>query len=110
MVTFDASVIASFAEALYKQAAAIVIRYTISGIILGAAGGYFGGGQNNYTAMCILAAIAGAIGWNIGTSRAFILKLQAQIALCQLKIEANTSSCAFALAAMQRSTGSKGGT
>jgi len=107
MATYDASIIATFADALYKEAAAIVIRYTIGGIVLGAAGGYFGGGRDGTTAGIVAAAIAGAIGWSIGRSKAFSLKLQAQTALCQMKIETNTSSCAFALAAAQRSEQSK---
>lgn len=36
------------------------------------------------------AVVAGLIGYAIGTEKAFQLKLQAQTALCQVKIEENT--------------------
>jgi hypothetical protein len=38
------------------------------------------------------ALIVGLLGFWIGWNKAFILKLQAQMALCQAKIEENTST------------------
>ena len=102
MVTYDSAIIMSFADALYKEAAVIVTKYTIGGIVVGAGLGYMGGGSNNFVIVGIGAAIVGAIGWSIGRSKAFSLKLQAQTALCQVRIEANTSSVAFAMAAVQK--------
>jgi hypothetical protein len=36
------------------------------------------------------AILGGAMGYAIGTEKAFTLRLQAQVALCQVQIEANT--------------------
>ncbi len=102
MVTYDPNVIQQFADALYARARSIVIRYTLAGALIG----LFGGGialstVQNATrarldssattlieiAMVVLAAI---LGLSSGRQKAFELKLQAQEALCQLQIEANS--------------------
>jgi hypothetical protein len=90
-VQYDRSVIQTFANSLYAQANSIIAVCTIIGVVIGGVGGYFvpiddmqgilaGGG----------AIIVGLIGFQIGRQRAFALKLQAQTALCQAKIEENT--------------------
>lgn len=85
---YDPKIIEQFAENLYARAKSIIITYTVMGMILGAVGG---------TALLpvigtgIGAVLFGAIGFSLGRDKAFHLKLEAQIALCQVKIERNTS-------------------
>lgn len=93
MVQYDRDLIQKFAEKLYKKANGVIASYTIVGLLLGAVGGYFlgdsmGGGM---TTTVIVAVVVALIGFAIGQEKAFMLKLQAQTALCQMKIEQNTS-------------------
>lgn len=87
MATYDSKVIYEFADILYRQAARIIAVFTAIGVLIGAVGGYplFG-----TVGLIIGAVIVGAIGYFIGQQKAFALKLQAQTALCQAKIEENT--------------------
>ena len=93
MVQYDRAVIQEFAEKLYKKANSIIASYTIVGLLLGGVGGYFlgdsiGGGM---TTTAIVAVVVALIGFAIGWEKAFLLKVQAQTAMCQMKIEQNTS-------------------
>lgn len=91
MVTYDEKVIQDFADSLYSRAEAIVAGYAIVGLLIGLVGGSILGGGS----MLILgAAIAGGIGYAIGVQKAFLLKLQAQLALCQVQIERNSRGSA----------------
>ncbi|HEY0148509.1 MAG TPA: hypothetical protein VGB70_05840 [Allosphingosinicella sp.] len=86
MVRYDAAVIHSYAEALYSRAESIkaghAIVYGILGIV---AGSIFGG-----TGFAVMGGlIACAIGYAVGEQKGFVLKLQAQLALCQVEIERN---------------------
>ena len=85
---YDSNVIVEFAAKLYKRAGSIILSYTVFGVLLGAIGGLM-------VIPDAMAAVAGAvllgiIGFKLGTDKAFQLKLQAQIALCQVQIETNT--------------------
>jgi hypothetical protein len=104
-VQYDARVIGEFAARLYARARSIVISYTVLGVLLGlvagalagaralvAAGGDVGG--DNMVGIVIGAVIGGMVGFSIGTEKAFLLRLQAQTALCQAQIEANTRAVA----------------
>lgn len=93
MIQYDRAVIQEFAERLYNKVNSIIRFYTIVGALLGGVGGYFlgkslGGGM---VTSAIVAVVAGLIGFAIGREKAFLLKLQAQTAMCQMKIEQNTS-------------------
>ena len=78
-----------FADRLYFQARNIVTTHTLIGVLIGvAAGGLISKGTGIW--IIVGAAIAGAIAYQIGQAKAFALKLQAQTALCQVKIEENT--------------------
>jgi predicted membrane metal-binding protein len=81
---YDPAIIQKFADKLYSQANTIVFVWTFLGAVVGGAGGY----QLGYAA--VGAVIIGALGFAIGMSRAYLLRLQAQVALCQKKIEENT--------------------
>jgi outer membrane lipoprotein SlyB len=87
------AVIQEFADKLYVQAQRIVATYTIIGIVLGGVAGQFVGGYSMKTMYAIIGAIIiGLLGFAVGQARAFALRLQAQTALCQMKIEENTRS------------------
>lgn len=95
---YEPAVIESHAAMLYLQAAKIVVRLAIMGAIVGiAAGGSAGavfGGATISGQLLVGAILGGLIGFTIGTSigtaRGFVLRLQAQVALCQVAIERNT--------------------
>ena len=95
MTAYDHSVIVAFADKLYAQAATIVATYTVLGAIVG--GGIGAGigtqfpGRGGLIAL-VAAVLIGAIAFEMGRQRAFQLRLQAQIALCQVQIEVNTRS------------------
>ncbi len=80
MVSYDPAVIRTFAQTLYDRAATIMFVYTAIGVVIGGTVGKLAFGN---TGMFFLAALAGGIGYFIGSQRAFLLKLQAQTALCQ---------------------------
>lgn len=87
MARYDENIIQEFAAKLYDQAQLIVFMYTVGAALIGGLGGYFvadGGGA------VVGALVLGAIGYGVGSSRAFVLKLTAQTALCQVQIERNT--------------------
>lgn len=100
MVEYDSKLIYQFAESLYKRADGIVASQTIGGLALGFAGGVAivyvtqHGGDfedvllNAFTASG--AVIGGLLGFLGAQAKAFHLRLQAQTALCQAKIEENT--------------------
>lgn len=86
-VEYDPRVIRDFADALYRQAQSIVVGYTLlGGLIAGAvawlrfeqAGGWVG------------FLLGAGLGWVFGQPRAQQLRLQAQTALLQVRIEENT--------------------
>ena len=87
MVSYDPAVIRTFAQTLYDRAATIMFVYTVIGVVIGGTIGKVAFGN---TGMFILAVLGGGIGYFIGSQRAFMLKLQAQTALCQVQIEQNT--------------------
>lgn len=80
-----------FADKLCSQANTIVFVWTFLGLLVGGAVGYQPGGFSDHTTYAIAGAgTLGIPGFAIGISRAFLLRLQAQVALCQKKIEENT--------------------
>jgi hypothetical protein len=96
-IAYDPTVIQTFAARLYTQANSIVAVWTALGLFGGAALGFAFAGisdlsDQSATFTVMGAVILAAIGYSHGSSKAFALKLQAQIALCQVQIEANTRS------------------
>ena len=86
MARYDANVIVQFAQALYEQANLTLFFFTLGGVAIGGGGGWL----LSTEAAVAGAIIFGGIGYLIGQTRAFQLKLQAQLALCQVEIEENT--------------------
>jgi hypothetical protein len=87
VVSYDPNVITMFAQRLYARAAIVIALHTVIGVVLGGVAGKFAYGTGS---MLILAAVGGVLGFLLGSQRAFLLKLQAQTALCQIQIEQNT--------------------
>ena len=93
MVSYDPKLVYEFADRFYRRAGHVVVSSVVVGLLAGILVGRllteaFGG----YT--WAIAAVAGLIGYAAGSQRAFALKLQAQQALCQVKIEENTRASA----------------
>ena len=95
MVAYDSKVLYEFADRLYRQASRIVLSYTMVGALIGF---LLGGGaavaadvrDSAMVAGIVVALLFGAAGFSMGQEKAFTLRLQAQTALCQARIEENT--------------------
>jgi len=95
-VTYDANVIQSFADRLYREAIWIIYTGSFFGLIAGAIIGIIMAvvlqQRDNLAGATILGAVLGGlVGYSRGRERAFKLKLEAQQALCNVEIEKNTS-------------------
>jgi hypothetical protein len=95
MAEYDAQIIQKFADRLYRRARTVTVLTTIVFILIGGSGGVianvpFGGGEPSIIGAAVGAVLLGAVGFMLGREGAFRLKLQAQTALCQMKIEENT--------------------
>jgi hypothetical protein len=98
MTAYDSQLIYEFADRLYRQAGGIIITYTLVFAVIGGVAGLFYSNRSSYatgmssgnTPAVVLAIGLGALGYYVGVQKAFALKLQAQTALCQVKIEENT--------------------
>jgi len=94
MIEYDPKVIEQFASRLYSQSKATTMRHFFIGlglgiIVFGAVGNAMIGGFDALI-ISIGAIIGGIMGFGSGQNRAFEQKLNAQMALCEAKIEANT--------------------
>jgi hypothetical protein len=87
MINYDSSVIQAFAKRLYGRAGTLVALCLCAGGILGAALGIL---TANREYLLLLVLLGVLFGYLFGVERAFQLKLQAQMALCQVQIELNT--------------------
>jgi hypothetical protein len=91
---YDPSVIQKFADDLYAQAATTMAVYALVGCVAGGAIGYellaVASAESASTGAIIGLVIGGLLGFATGTRIGFGLKLQAQVALCQVRIEENT--------------------
>ena len=93
MAKYEAQVIVQFADDLYRQAGSLPATYTVLGALVGLVigGGLFAAYEGGALIGAGLGALLlGAVGLKVGQQRAFALKLQAQVALCQVQIEENT--------------------
>jgi ABC-type antimicrobial peptide transport system permease subunit len=98
---YDPMIIEQFADKLYEQADALVLLYGVAGFVIGALPGS-GCALAVATAIpdsplsillliAFLCTVVGTVlGVLAGRQRAFTLRLQAQTALCQARIEWNT--------------------
>jgi len=96
-VEYDPDVIQEFAEKLYAKARNVTVTSTIvygmCGAISGLLMGYFAKLPDSTTVLPVVGLLVmGGIGYSMGATKAFTLRLQAQTALCQMQIERNTQS------------------
>lgn len=94
-VQYDAEVIRLYAAALYSRATTITIAYALAGAVVGGIVGIILGslglmGADPPTLGLALALVGAVFGYFSGAGRAFRLRLEAQLTLCQAQIEANT--------------------
>ena len=95
-IPYDPQIIQEFAKRLYRQAATITAVYVIVGILFGALIGSIlvtlprGLHIEAGTGAAIGIVLGGIFGYARGTEKAFKLKLDAQLALCQVQTESNT--------------------
>lgn len=88
---YDPAIIQKFADRLYAQANTVIVLCSLVGVAGGGVGGYVvATPATKSTCAVIGGVIFGLLGLAIGSGRAFLLKLQAQVALCQKQIEENT--------------------
>ncbi|HSV43600.1 MAG TPA: hypothetical protein VLJ10_03510 [Candidatus Bathyarchaeia archaeon] len=93
---YDPKIIQEYAEGLYKQSRSIATCYFFIGIF--AAIIMFGKisflltQTFDFLIVAIGVFIGGVVGLFAGKSRAFEMQLEAQQALCQIKIQENTSA------------------
>ncbi len=93
MAKYDSQIMYDFADDLYSRADFITIDYTLIGGLIGAFLGYAFGGMRADSGLLMAGIgliIVGAIGYFMGSGKAFELKVQAQSLLCQVAIEENT--------------------
>ena len=87
MTRYDPSIIIDYAENLYRQADMTLISTIAVGVLIG---GGLGAIINRPVGAIVGAVACGFLGYLIGQNMAFQMKLQAQVALCQVQIEQNT--------------------
>lgn len=96
VVTYDATLIHTHVARLYRRANNAIVTYTLFGVGFGLTVGYVLAGLLGEVArgrmplegLCIL--LFGGIAWSVGRDRACALRVKAQLALCQTRIEGNT--------------------
>lgn len=93
---YDENIIQRFADTLYKQARTIEITYALVGFLVGF-GGVWGGAlatTNKADEYLVFGIVAGLlcllVGLMLARPKAFLMRLQAQQALCFAQIERNT--------------------
>lgn len=91
-VSYDPAVIQTYADALYRAADRIAFNSAIMGGAIGLAVGLGIGSVANAAPIGALggAILGGYIGYSRAMARTFQLRLEAQLALCQVEIEMNT--------------------
>ncbi len=99
-VPYDESVIIKEAERLYKQARGLALRiafvYTLIGAIFGAVMMMLPAASESSclaiggNEILIAGAVFGLLGWSSGQAKGQKLRMEAQLALCQVAIERNT--------------------
>lgn len=87
MKTYNAKLIQEYADRMYRSASPTVLMYSLAGVITGVPVGLV---SRDLRVTVVAAILVGMLGYLMGRGKAFKLKLEAQLALCQVQIEANT--------------------
>lgn len=94
-VQYDRVVIMEFAERLYGQADSVTLLHTVLGLGVGLMIGIVIARALDLGFIAVLCcALGGGFGYAIGDRRALMIRVRAQMMLCQLQIEANTRAIA----------------
>jgi uncharacterized membrane protein len=102
MTSYNSNVLQENADALYSRASALIASYAAVGAVVGWVAAYFlepltlttlrlPASYSLIPLQLLAALIAAILGGVWGYGKGLALKLQAQAALCQMKIEQNTS-------------------
>ena len=95
MTEYDSGVIQEMADKLYAQARRTELVWAFMGFVFFAI--FMGGGGSlldetvAVAGMAVGGLLGAVVGFFQGRARAFTLRLQAQTALCQVRIEQNTA-------------------
>lgn len=90
-VDYDPTMIQQFADKMYFQARVVICLYALVGAAAGCVGLAAAASEPKRIPFAAAGAVIGGIlGYFAAQPRAFQLRLLAQTALCQMKIEANT--------------------
>lgn len=84
MVTYDARLVQEYAHRLHRSATQLVVTYAFGGAVTGGSLGFIVRDLQSTVLATMLVAV---IGYFIGRDKALRLKLEAQLALCQMEIE-----------------------
>ena len=107
--SYDPALIQRLANGLYSRAALIEAFYTLAGMLLGAMGfpiflpasllafGVFLAPDSSNVFGVLGMLLGGLLGYLVGSSKAFILRLTAQFALVQVEVAGNTEQTASLL-------------
>ena len=108
---FDPRIIEHYVERTYRKATAIMLGSALAGVMIGAVFGALpltslGAGwpiprMFGFATMLIGAFVGGVIGYTIGDTRAFVCRLQGQIALAQVSAAKNAAAALTAVRQMQ---------
>lgn len=88
MVDYQPSVIQEHARRLYNRATAIVLTYAVFGFMVGAGVGFTLVDEDRVALGIALVSLF--LGIAVGVTKSFELRLEAQLALCQMRIEQHT--------------------
>ncbi|MCB9682707.1 MAG: hypothetical protein H6733_14675 [Alphaproteobacteria bacterium] len=89
MVEFDPEVVIQHARQLYDDARKIVWSWLMMGALVGIAVGAAATGFRS-AGTVVAAVVMAAMGYVMGNDRAGRMRLEAQLAMCQIRIEENT--------------------
>jgi hypothetical protein len=106
MVDYQPSVIQEHARRLYSRAAAIVLTYAVFGFMVGAGVGFVLINEEMFAFG--FALVVCLLGVAVGLTKSFELRLQAQLALCQMHVEQHTRYLASMQSQTQQFTAQQG--
>lgn len=90
MVAYDPTVVQEFANRLYREARSVQVVWPLLGFLAGFILVGSMASRTDATAVLLVGGVGAILGYAASRSRAFVLRLEAQKALCQVRIEENT--------------------